>query len=184
MIGAEWTGERGSLTGENAFDPARFERIYYRRWHEVFRYAWLIARNHHDAEDIAAEAFRRALEAWSAGNGSRGEVMPWLLVITRRIAIDRHRRSRLFGWLPIEKTPELADDRESRAVERSEVWMWFDQLSRALPSSQREALFLRFQFDLSDGDAARVMGTSVGNFRTLVSRGLATLRAHPEVTDR
>jgi len=161
-----------------------FERLYDRTWGDVYRYAWIVARNHHDAEDIAAEAFRRALEAWSAGRGPRGEVLPWLLVITRRVAIDRHRRSRFFGWLPLEAAPEPMDDPESSAMARSEVWVWFDQLSAVLPPAQREALLLRFAFDLSDGDGAAVMGTSPGNVRTLVSRGLATLRRRPEVMER
>jgi DNA-directed RNA polymerase specialized sigma24 family protein len=53
-----------------------------------------------------------------------------------------------------------------------------------LPEAQREALILRGQFDLSDAEAAIVMGTSVGNVRTRVSRGLATLRQKPEVMER
>jgi len=69
-------------------------------------------------------------------------------------------------------------------MRRSEVWIWFDQLCRALPEAQREALILRYQFDLSDAEAASVMGISVGSVRTRVSRGLATLRQKPEVMER
>lgn len=184
MIGLSWAGERGVLREDVPFDLQRFERIYERSWPEVFRYAWLLTRNHHDAEDVAAEAFRRAFESWSGGEGPRGEAVPWLFVITRRIAIDRLRRKRLIRWLPIDAAAEHGDEAASRAVLNSEVWMWFERLAGALPPNQREALLLRFVFDLSDADGAGVMRTSTGNFRTLVSRGLATLRRQPEVLER
>lgn len=184
MIGVERAGERGPVVVGSATDRAEFERIYLRHWPDVFRYALLVSRNHHDAEDIAAEAFRRALEAWCSGRGPGGEVLPWLLLITRRIAIDRHRRGRLFGWLPLDRAPEASESREDAALSRSETWIWFEEMARVLPDPQREALILRFGFDLADAEAAKVLGTSPGNVRTRVSRGLATLRQRPEVMER
>ena len=98
--------------------------------------------------------------------------------------IDRRRRHRLVSWLQLGSVSEPQDLADEEAFRRSEVWLWFDQLCRALPEQQREALLLRFGFDLSDAAAAKVIGTSVGNVRTRVSRGLATLRGRPEVMDR
>ena len=51
------------LDRENEFDRTELQAIYYRTWPDVFRYAWLLLRHREDAEDVAAEAFRRALEA-------------------------------------------------------------------------------------------------------------------------
>jgi len=184
MIGLERAGEHGLVVVERAVDRAEFQRVYYQTWPDVFRYAWLLTRHRQDAEDVASEGFRRALEAWCSGHGPRGEILPWLFTITRRIAVDRHRRGRLFGWLPLERTPEPQTTGAEAEFRRSEFWIWFGQLSSVLSERQREALLLRFQFDLSDAEAARVMGTSVGNVRTLVSRGLTTLRGRPEVMER
>jgi RNA polymerase sigma-70 factor (ECF subfamily) len=170
--------------GELALDRNEFQRMYHRSWPDVFRYAFVLLRHREDAEDVASEAFRRALESWDSGRGPEGEPLAWLFLITRRIVIDRHRRRRLIGWLPLEHAPEFEDRAEEAAFRRSEVWIWFEQLCRVLPDRQREALFLRFQFDLSDADASTVMGISAGNVRTLVSRGLATLRQRPEVMEQ
>jgi RNA polymerase sigma factor (sigma-70 family) len=175
--------ERVAKDEELAGERGAFQRIYSVTWPDVFRYAFVLLRHREDAEDLAAEAYRRALESWDSGRGPQGEPLPWLLLITRRIAIDRHRRRRLVAWLPLDRAPEIHDRAGDAAFRRSEVWIWFEQLCRILPTQQREALFLRFQFDLSDADASRVMGTTVGNVRTLVSRGLATLRQRPEVMD-
>jgi RNA polymerase sigma-70 factor, ECF subfamily len=161
-----------------------FERLYRATWPAVFRYAWLLLRQRQDAEDVSAEAYRRALEAWTDGRGPRTDALPWLFLIVRRIAIDRRRRHRLIGWLPLGSAPEPADPAIEEAFRRSEVWLWFDQLCRVLPEQQREALLLRFHFDLSDAAAAKVTGTSAANIRARVSRGLATLRQRPEVIDR
>ena len=166
---------------ENEFDRSDLQRIYYRLWPDVFRYALLLLRHREDAEDVAAEAFRRAIEACDDGHGPKGDVLPWLFVIARRIVIDRRRRHRLIGWLPLSSVSEPSDPDE--AMRRSEVWIWFDQLCRALPEAQREALILRYQFDMSAA-AASVMGISVGSVRTRVSRGLATLRQKPEAMER
>jgi RNA polymerase sigma-70 factor, ECF subfamily len=179
--------ERGhALTAEDdlALRRQEFLGIYHQTWSDVFRYAFVLLRHREDAEDVASEAYRRALEAWDSGRGPGGEPLPWLFLITRRIVIDRHRRKRLIGWLPLDGSPEPTDRDQEAAFRRSELWIWFEQLCRVLPDNQREALFLRFQFDLSDSAAAKVMGTSPANVRTLVSRGLATLKARPEVMQR
>ena len=167
-----------------AGDRDWFQRLYVETWPDVFRYAFVLLGHRQDAEDVACEAFRRAFESWTSGRGPEGEPLPWLFLVARRVVIDRHRRRRLIAWLPLQLVPEPADSAEAEAFRRSELWIWFEQLCRALPKQQREALFLRFQFDLSDADAAAVMGTSPGNVRTLVSRGLTTLRRQPEVVDR
>jgi RNA polymerase sigma factor (sigma-70 family) len=170
-------GERRLVVDvEWAVERVDFRRVYSETWPDVFRYAWVLVRHREDAEDVASEAFRRAFESWSAGRGPQGDVRPWLFLITRRVAIDRLRRRRLMSWLPLERAPEPKASADEAEFRRSEVWIWFDQLCRAIPANQREALLLRFQFDLSDAAAAKVIGTSAGNVRTRVSRGLATLR--------
>lgn len=47
---------------------------------------------------------------------------------------------------------------------------------RRLPPRQRAAVVIRTCLDLSEADAAAVLGCSVGNVKSLTSRGLAALR--------
>jgi RNA polymerase sigma-70 factor, ECF subfamily len=56
-------------------------------------------------------------------------------------------------------------------------------LLAALPDDQAEAVMLRVVNDLPTADVASVMGTSVGNVRVLVHRGLTRLRRKLSVTD-
>jgi RNA polymerase sigma factor (sigma-70 family) len=83
-----------SLSG----DGEAFGALYDRHRDRVFRHAYRLSGNHHDAEDIMAAAF---LELWRRRAKVRivgGSVVPWLLVTTTNMARNhgraalRHRR--------------------------------------------------------------------------------------------
>lgn len=57
--------------------------------------------------------------------------------------------------------------------ERDELWA----MLRALPARQRAALVLRYYDDLPDADIAAALRCRQGTVRSLVSRGLASLRS-------
>ena len=80
---------------------ASFEALYRQRYRDVYRYVLLMLRSAEDAEDVTGEAFQRAFAAWNAGHGPAGQALPWLLLIARRLVIDRTRRRRLLSWLPL-----------------------------------------------------------------------------------
>jgi RNA polymerase sigma-70 factor (ECF subfamily) len=159
-----------------------FEAVYRDHYRDVYRYVLLSLRQRDDADDVVADTFHRAFSAWRSGHGPAGRALPWLLVIARRIVVDRWRRERLVRWLPFatgrtEHEPIDAGDQEGRA----EFWLWLEELSKALPPRQREVVFLRYQRDLSDEEIGEILGISASGVRTLVSRALAALRQHPEL---
>ena len=170
-----------------------FEAVYNDHYRDVFRHTILTTQGRDDVEEIVAETFARAFAAWRTGHGPAGRPLPWLLVIARRIAMDRWRRQRLIAWLPLPEgmrpptlrsrdTP-IAPEPESadRGVQVTEFWMWLDALSQALPNRQRDVIFLRYQRDLTDAEIGEVLGLSASGVRTLASRALNGLRKHPEL---
>jgi RNA polymerase sigma-70 factor (ECF subfamily) len=173
--------------------PSSFEAVYNAHYRDVFRHAILTTRGRDDVEEVVAETFARAFAAWRIGHGPAGRALPWLLVICRRIATDRWRRRRLIAWLPLPEGLQpttLRDRNVPRAPEPestdgvaqvTEFWMWLDALSQALPSRQRDVIFLRYQRDLTDAEIGEVLGLSASGVRTLASRALAALRKHPEL---
>lgn len=171
-----------AIPGAQASDvhagDAEFASLYERHYRDVFRYVLALVRSHDEAEDVTAEAFERAYRAW-ATNGFPGERgLPWLLLTARRISTDRWRRLGRRARVIHEARPRHAG---SIGHERTEFWLWFDALARALTDRQREVLVLRYQRDLSDADIALVMGLSESGVRSLVARALECLRAHPEL---
>jgi RNA polymerase sigma-70 factor, ECF subfamily len=171
-----------------------FEAVYSAHHRDVYRHVILTTRGRDDVEEIVAETFARAFAAWRSGQGPAGRPLPWLLVIARRIATDRWRRRRLMAWLPLPDNlrPSRGDwDRNQaaqaepggpdRAAGVAEFWLWLDALSQALPTRQRDVIFLRYQRDLSDEDIGEILGLSASGVRTLASRALSGLRNHPEL---
>jgi RNA polymerase sigma factor (sigma-70 family) len=157
-----------------------FAIVYSRLHRDVFRYCLVLTRSVEEAEDVASETFERGLRAWRSGRAAAGAPLPWLLLVARRIVIDRSRRRRLLRWIP------LAASHESHAspaadADRVEFWLWFDRLSSALTSRQREVLLLRYQCDLGDAEIGRILGLSEPGVRSLASRAVAALRQHPEL---
>jgi RNA polymerase sigma-70 factor (ECF subfamily) len=166
-------------TGRVALGVAEFEALFVAGWEPVFRYCLSLTRQTDEAEETTAETFRRAYASWVEGRGPGGQPLAWLFLIARRIVIDRRRRHRLIGWLPLGSRDPAAED----PFRRSELWLWFEQLCRALPERQREVLVLRYHFDLPDEEIGRLMRLSPAGVRTLASRALAALRRQPEVMD-
>ena len=162
-----------------ALVPAEFEALFVASWEPVFRYCLSLTRRADEAEETTAVAFRRAYASWADGRGPNGQPLAWLFVIARRIVIDRRRRHRLIGWLPLGARDPAAEDQ----FRRSELWLWFEQLCRVLPERQREVLVLRYHFDLPDDEIGRLMSLSPAGVRTLAWRALAALRRQPEMMD-
>jgi RNA polymerase sigma factor (sigma-70 family) len=160
---------------------AAFEQIYLAAWPRLCRYAWVLVRHHEDAEDVAAEAVRRAYAAWRAGRGPAADPIPWLFLIARRVVIDRNRR-RVLPWCRLSRAGDPPAPADS--LGRVEAAVWFDQLRDCLSPRQHEAIVLRFLFDMGDDQIGRIMGLSPAGVRTNVSRGVAALRKRPEVLDR
>lgn len=89
-----------SLSG----DGEAFGLLYDKHRDRVFRHAYRLAGNHHDAEDVMAAAF---LELWRRRSKVRvveGSILPWLLVTTTNMARNSGRSAlryrRLLDSLP------------------------------------------------------------------------------------
>jgi len=158
-----------------------FEALYRQRFRDVYRYSLLMLRREEDAEDVTSEAFHRAYSAWQSGRGPLGQALPWLLLITRRLVIDKMRRRRLISWLPLGGLSAAHEPSDQAETARTEFWLWFDKFARELPDRQREVLILRYQRDLDDDAIGEILGLSTSGVRSLVARACATLRRNPEI---
>jgi RNA polymerase sigma factor (sigma-70 family) len=158
-----------------------FEALYRQRYKDVYRYALLMLHSAEDAEDVTGEAFHRAYAAWGSGHGPAGEALPWLLLIARRLVIDRTRRRRLISWLPLSLLSPAREPSAGEDTGRTEFWLWFDRFARSLPARQREVLILRYQRDLDDESIGEILGLSASGVRSLIARACEALRRNPEI---
>ncbi|MBZ5553726.1 MAG: RNA polymerase sigma factor [Acidobacteriia bacterium] len=145
-------------------------------------YGWALSccrRNPRDAESVLQTVYLKILEGRARFEG-RSVFKTWLFSVIRRTAANRRRRLLFFNFRHVK--PEDAEAYSARGVSpderlyQSEVHKLFRQAFVGLPRRQREVLQLVFYHGLNLGEAAQVMGVSLGSSRTHYERGKKRLR--------
>jgi RNA polymerase sigma-70 factor (ECF subfamily) len=128
------------------------------------------------ADDLAQDAYLRALEALPRFRGEHG-VRPWLLAIARHTAIDHvrkeQRRRRLTFWVQ----PSSAEEHEYTQNETVGLLAHLD-------ADRREAFVLTQLVGLTYAEAAEVADVPIGTIRSRVARARAELLALVEAAER
>lgn len=128
-----------------------------------------------EAEDVAQEAFLRAWKQAPAWRPGAARFDTWLHRVTLNLCYDRLRKRR---ETPMAEPPDRPDPGPApdRGLETAELGVQVDRALQALPQRQREAVVLCHYQELSNIDAAEIMGVSVEALESLLSRGRRTLR--------
>jgi RNA polymerase sigma factor (sigma-70 family) len=84
--------DRDLVQRYQAGDPGAFDDLYRRYFDRLHGYCARRVGDRHTAEELAQEAFLRALRAMPRFAGER-RFYPWMTVIAQRLCIDHHRRN-------------------------------------------------------------------------------------------
>lgn len=138
----------------------------------LLRTAYLLTGNAVQAEELVQDTMARLYPKWD-----RVEAADVPLAYVRRSLANGHvnqRRRASRREYAFADVPERPDDHDpvAQLADRDAIWAGLT----TLPERQRTALVLRYFEDLSDDDIAAAIGARVGTVRSLISRGLATLR--------
>jgi RNA polymerase sigma-70 factor (sigma-E family) len=135
------------------------------------RTAYLLVGDWGLAEDLVQTALIKTYLAWRSLEGVAA-IEPYARTVLVHTA-SRWWRRRWRGERPTAVLPDrgVADGADASA-ERDRVW----RLVLSLPARQRAVLVLRYYEDLTEAQAARVMGVSIGTVKSHTARALATLR--------
>jgi RNA polymerase sigma factor (sigma-70 family) len=160
-------------------DVGAFEQLV--RTHQVIalRVAYLVVRDHAEAEDVTQDAFVKAygaLHRFKAGSSFR----PWLLTIVRNEAINRVRSSRRRQRLALREANDpvsggAAPSPETVVVSRSDQARVLAAIDE-LPERYRAVLTHRFLLEMSEEETASVLSIPKGTVKSRTARGLARLR--------
>lgn len=150
---------------------ARLEELYRVQVAPLQRLAFLLTDDHHLAEDITQQAFVRFYRRFFALRDPAA-APAYLRKTVVNLARSHHRRGRrerehLEGQ---QQGPEAADE---RSLEDHDLIV---QTLAALPYRQRAAIVLRFYEDLTERQAAEVLGCSTAAIKSLTARAMAALR--------
>ena len=146
----------------------------------VYRIAYSVVRNHHDAEDATQETFVRVLRYKKKLEGVR-DPKTWLARIAWRVAVERSRKRPEISMSEtevanavIELRSQLASAEESTlGKEMAEL---LASLISALPGPLRDALRLSTIEELSPTGIAKVLRTSEASVRSRLFRARQILK--------
>lgn len=151
-----------------------FIKIYKEYFPYVYRYLYGLTYNHQTAEDLAQEAFIKALCVLQLPGES---IKSWLLVVAHNLYVDYIKKNRRL------------DFREDSLMDQIKVQDFTDHLLlkestssafiliKQLPENQRQVVLLCLVNELSYQQAGEILGISVSAVTNLIYRARKTLRA-------
>lgn len=168
-------------------DRAAFEELVARYRQPVMNLARRTVNDATEAEDLAQVVF---VQAYKAAGRYRptAKFSTWLFTIARNLCLNEIRRRVRHPAESMDAQLESDDGDYARQFEdrtiagpdfdaqRSELYVKIDEAIHDLPETQRTAILLCREGDLSYEDIAAVMGTSVSAVKSLIFRGRDTLK--------
>lgn len=137
----------------------------------VFKVAYGVVRNSHDAEDVVQEVF---LRVHKAGVKDVRDIPAWLASIAFRLAIDHVRKPQAAAIDQLE-VPTADPDAEQLAIHRQRV-NHVQRLIAALPEDLRYPLVLSALEELDSRQIAEILGTSESAVRGRIFRARQILK--------
>ncbi|WP_260478724.1 RNA polymerase sigma factor SigE [Kibdelosporangium aridum] len=169
------------LDDQPAWTPPTWDEVVREHADRVYRLAYRLTGNSHDAEDLTQETFIRVFR--SLASYKPGTFEGWLHRITTNLFLDMaRRRSRLrMEGLP-DDTDRLAGDDPSPEQVYSEAHLDPDlqEALDELPPEFRAAVVLCDVEGLSYEEIGATLGVKLGTVRSRIHRGRQALRASLE----
>ncbi len=162
---------------QTASNIAEFEWLY--RTHRAYVLGYLIKRtkgDRHLAEDILQETFLRAWRNPPAISDQAVSGRSWLVVVARRVLIDRVRQA---ARRPLETDDDFLEDvASSTHCYADDVLMALRvrAVLSTLTAQQRDVLELAYIHDLSARQMAPLLGIPVGTVKSRIFYALRALR--------
>lgn len=157
-------------------DEDAFHTFVVARAAALSRTAYLLTGDAHLAEDLVQTALFKAAKSWGR---IHGDPEPYVrrILYTQNVSWWRARRH------VRERALEAYDDRPAAPVDH-ELRLSVEQALGRLTSRQRTVLVLRFFEDLTEAQAAEVLGIRSGTVKSIARQALARLRVlAPELAD-
>ncbi len=146
-----------------------FDELLTRYQSKLYSYIFFIVRNVTLAEDLFQETFMKVITTIRQGNYSEsGRFGAWLTRIAHNLIIDYFRQDKSENTISNDESEvdlfndaDLSDDDVETKLVNSQVLSDVRRLLGALPSSQREVVYMRFYQDLSFREIADLTGVSI-----------------------
>lgn len=159
-------------------DEAALLELHARYASLVYSVAYRVLNDRMAAEEVTQDTFLRLWDKAHTYDSAKGAFVPWLLTITRRLAIDLFRKQRRD---PMAQTLLIDGDRErweqALAAEHSDLRPTLVAVLYELPDDQRQAIELAYFYGMSHSQIADYLHVPLGTIKTRIRSGMERLRA-------
>jgi RNA polymerase sigma-70 factor (ECF subfamily) len=164
------------LTRLAGHDEAAFRQLVERHIDRAFGIALRLLGSSADAEDVVQDTMLKVWTHRGQWEHGRAKFSTWLYRVVTNRCIDLHRRPRTDN---VDAVPEPMDAQPDAvsSMHRDEVTRMLESAMQRLPEQQRVAVVLSYHENMSNGEIAEVMSTTVAAVESLLKRGRAQLRS-------
>ncbi|MCP3387305.1 RNA polymerase sigma factor [Bradyrhizobium sp. CCGB12] len=156
-------------------DEVAFRMLVERHIDRAYAIALRIVGNAADAEDVVQDTMLKIWSHRGRWQHGRAKFSTWLYRVISNRCIDLRRKPRNEN---VETVPEVADAQPGAVeiIERNELNDMLELAIQRLPEQQRIAVILSYHENMSNGEIAQVMDTTVAAVESLLKRGRQQLR--------
>ncbi len=162
-----------------------FDTLLKRYESRIYSYIFYIVKDQDRANDMFQDVFVRVITALNSGRyEENGKFASWIIRITHNIALDYCRQnSQIHEISKDDENVNIINDRSLVSYDNVEREMVRGQLLKDikvlidyLPLTQKEAVVMRFFYDMSFKEIAEATGVSISTALGRVRYGISTLR--------
>ncbi len=166
-------------------DVAAYGILYERYVRRIYNYIYYRTGNRHDAEDLTARVFHRALLHVGGFEDKGVPFSAWLYRIAHNLVANWHRDMSRRPVVTLDERIAVSGSSahpEAEAIQREEREMLLS-LVRDLPPDRQQLLILKFVERLSNAEIGEIMGRTEGAIKSLYHRTLSSLREQVDQDD-
>ena len=159
-------------------DKAAFGELYQRYLPKIYSYVYYRTGNVHDAEDLTAKVFFRALSHIGNYVEKGAPFQAWLYRIAHNLVANWHRdqgRRKIIALDDYMAHP-LKSEAPDRLTEEQEERSQLLEAVRRLPEDRQQLLLLKFVEQKANAEIGAIMGRTEGAVKSLYHRTLLALR--------
>ncbi len=165
--------EDTQLIAQAKNDKEAFQLLYQKYALKVYNYFWYrVGYNKETAEDLTQETFTRAFGSLDTYQERQYSYLTFLLKVAHNLLINHWRQKPTMDLEKFKDLPVIFDSHLSDQVDVELMWQNIDRLSFL----DREVLHLRYQYDLSIREIAKIMNRSENAVKLILSRSRKRLR--------
>lgn len=159
-------------------DKDAFGELYERYLDKIYNYVYYRTGNHHDAEDLTARVFSRAMHHIEAYTDRGVPFQAWLYRIAHNLVANWHRDRGRRKIVPLDEfiAGGLRSDAPDRQAEDNEERETLLTAIRQLPEDRQQLLILKFVEHKSNAEIGAIMNRTEGAIKSLYHRTLLALR--------